>query len=110
MLSKHPYVVGIIGSNLSSSKYVKIQRAFKRLGHVYLPLKVEPKYLKNIILCMKLMDVVGINVSKEYEKKIIPYLDKIDSSSKTAKKVNAVVRQKGKFVGYYVDDIMKLVK
>ncbi len=109
---KHPSVFGVIckSSRDGNAKALqkKFTRAFKkaRLPFVYLTLKVEPKHLKNLILCMKLMDVRGVNIPEAYDKKVIPLLDRLDKSAKLAKKVNVIYMSGKKFVGHYVGDIL----
>lgn len=108
---EQPYLVGVIGKRLG---YLKLQRRFdsifrrKKLPFVYLPFKVEPKYLKNLIMCMRLMDVVGINVGDRYQKSVIPYLDLIDESARKIKRVNIIVKKGNKFVGYYSRDLVNV--
>lgn len=105
----HPYVVGIVGKTLNNRKHLLLRNKFnsvfkkKKLPFVYLLLKVEPKYLKNIITCMRLMDVIGVNVFKNYEKKVTPFLDSLDKSARIAKKVNVIAKKDRRFIGYHFD-------
>lgn len=97
---------GIIGNPLDRSPSPKIfQSVFRKLkteGH-YLPFWVEKKHLKNLVLCMKLCDVEGLNVTIPYKEAVIPYLDRLDSSARRAGAVNTIVRKKNKFIGYNTD-------
>jgi shikimate dehydrogenase len=110
---EHPVVVGLIGKGLNSPSNRRLQKRFQAtlrragLPHVYLMLATEPKYLKNIIKCMRLMDVAGANIAKEYQPKIIKLLDRLDASAKKARMVNTIVNRGNKFVGYYLKDMVK---
>lgn len=107
---RHPSIVGIIGADFKhSSLEKKITRFFKRkrLNFVCLQLSMEPKYLKNVVMCMKLMDVAGMYVMGKYSKKIAPFLDSLDISAKKAGAVNFVARSKKKFIGYYAVDMVE---
>ena len=101
----HPFVVGLIGRNFGRRERLlqrKFKASFKKrdMPYVYLLLKTAPKYLKNIITCMKLMDVMEVHISPEYSKKVIPYLDNLDKSAKEVGKVSLITRQGKRFVGY----------
>ncbi len=106
---EHPYLTGVIGKQ---SDYGSLQNRFKavfkkkKMPFVYLSFKVAPRYLKNVVKCMKLMDVVGLNVTGDYQKKVPFYVDLLDISAKKAKKVNIIVKKGKKFIGYYQTDIV----
>ncbi|MBI2092879.1 MAG: hypothetical protein HYT75_07805 [Deltaproteobacteria bacterium] len=106
---EHPYAVGLIGQFTAENRAIsrKFNALFKRSrsNFTYLILKTDPACLKNLVLCMKLMDIVGINVSKKYQKMVMPHLDGLDVSAKKAMKVNTVARKGKKFIGYFVKDI-----
>ena len=97
---------GIIGKPLDCSPSPKIYNAvFKKrsLPCRYLPFQVAPKHLKNLILCMKLVDVEGLNVTIPYKEAVIPFLDGLDKSAELCGAVNTIVRRKNKFTGYNTD-------
>lgn len=68
----HPYVAGII----CGPKEERLGRALKkrfdavikrrRLPVVYLILKTKPKNFKNIKNCMKMMDVIAVNLGPNF--------------------------------------------
>lgn len=99
-------LLGIIGKPLSNSLSPKIFNAiFKkcRLLHRYLSFQVEKAYLKNLILCMKLTGVEGLNVTAPYKEAILPHLDLLDASARRAGAVNIIYRKGKKFVGGNTD-------
>lgn len=97
---------GIIGKALDHSPSPKIyNEAFKKLGlgGRYLPFQVEKRYLKNLILCMKLVDVAGLNVTIPFKEAVVPFLDQLDPSARRCGSVNTIVRKKNRFIGYNTD-------
>ena len=97
---------GIIGKPLDHSLSPKLFNAiFKnlKLPCRYLPFQVEKPHLKNLIVCMKLVDVFGLNVTTPYKRVVAPYLDKLDISAKRCGAVNTIVRRKNRFIGFNTD-------
>ena len=99
---------GIIGKPLNQTLSPKIFNAiFKKrnLPYRYLPFQVEKEHLKNLILCMKLIDVEGLNVTAPYKESVISFLDGLDATAKESGSVNAIVRSKNRFIGYNTDGV-----
>ena len=99
-------LLGIIGKPLDTVLAPKIfNTLFKKKGlpYRYLPFQVEKPHLKNLILCMKLVDVVGLNVTLPYKESVLPFLDALDVSAKECGAVNTIVRKKNRFIGYNTD-------
>lgn len=97
---------GIIGNRLEKSLSPKLFNSlFKKSGEEarYLPFEVDRKHLKNLVVCMKLVDVDGLNVTQPYKKAVLPFLDRLDRSAKQAGAVNCIVRRKNRFIGYNTD-------
>ncbi len=105
----HPYVVGIVADRINNKKNLALRNSFtsefkrRQLPFVYLLLKVELEHLKNLLTCMRLMDVIGVNLSLAYEKKVARHLDRLDSSAKASGRVNVIAKKGHKFVGFYVE-------
>lgn len=108
----HPFVLGLVGKDLNDPRATALKKKFdatfkkEKLPFAYLLLKTDAQFLKNLILSMKLMDVIGLNIAEEYQKKVIPFINRLDKSAKLARKVNTVAKQGRKFVGYYFPDIV----
>lgn len=99
---------GIIGKPLHHSPSPKFYNAFfkkRGLPYRYLPFQVEEKHLKNLVLCMKLCDVAGLNVTTPFKEKVIPLLDGLDASARLCGAVNTIVRKKNRFIGYNTDGV-----
>lgn len=99
---------GIIGKELSHSYSPKLYNAvFKKLKSPcrYLSFQVEKRHLKNLILCMKLVDLQGLNVTLPFKEAVLPLLDGLSPSAKQCGAVNTIVRRKNKFLGYNTDGL-----
>ncbi len=97
---------GIIGNPLDHSLSPKIFNALfkkKRLPFRYLSFQVEKNHLKNLVRCMKLCDIEGLNVTAPFKEAVIPHLDGLDPFAKQCGAVNTIVRQKNRFVGFNTD-------
>lgn len=97
---------GIIGKPLDSSLSPKLYQAFfkKFLPDTrYLPFQVEKPHLKNLIACMKLVDVMGLNITSPYKEAVLPYLDGTEGLGKLCGAVNTIVRIKNRFYGINTD-------
>lgn len=97
---------GIIGKPLDHSLSAKLFNAiFKkwRMDCRYLPFQVEKSGLKNLIVCMKLVDVEGLNITAPYKEAVLPFLDGLDPFAKKCGAVNVIVRRKNRFIGMNTD-------
>lgn len=74
----------------------------KRLHYVCLPFKVESKHLKNVVACMRLMDISGLVVLGKHSKRIGRFIPRLDGSTGNGRVVNALRRRKNRFHGYCV--------
>jgi len=103
---EHPYVVGLATSKPSPFLKKKMNAALKkaRLPLVCLDLVTPQRYLKNLLTCMRLMDVIGIMVGREYEKKAASLIPRLDKSARSAGRANVVVKNGKTFIGYYAKD------
>ncbi|PIR17356.1 MAG: hypothetical protein COV46_04995 [Deltaproteobacteria bacterium CG11_big_fil_rev_8_21_14_0_20_49_13] len=111
---EHPYVVGMVGCRVGSKKNLLLKKRFEaafkkaRLPFAYLLLETEAKHLKNLLECMTLMDVIGVNLSASLEISALKYIKNIDKTAKTAKKINIIAKKGKSFVGYYFkNDLIK---
>src|SRR3990167_4576711 len=77
-------LLGIIGKPVERSLSPAIYNSiFKKTGLPwrYLPFQVEKTHLKNLIVCMKLVDLCGLNITVPYKEAVLPFLDRLDSSA-----------------------------
>lgn len=101
-----PHTVGIVGYPLDTTLSPAIHNAtFRRmqLPFVYLPFAVAPRYLGNLLACMRLMDVEGLNVTTPHKMAVCPLLPRLDSEARRIGAVNTIVLERGRFTGYNTD-------
>lgn len=66
---------------------------------VCLPFAVEQKYFKNLVACMKLMDVEGLVVEVAHGKRVMKKLNRVDKNARAAGFVDTVTRSGKTFTG-----------
>ena len=97
-----PQIVGALGDDTLDPAFARtIERTLKKDGRdaVCLPFVVAPRYLKNIVTCMRLMDIVGLAVHPSHGKRIMKWLPSVEKRAKDAGFVDVVVRRGKRFVG-----------
>jgi len=72
---------------------------------VLLPFKVERRYLKNVVLTMRLMDIAGLVVLGGHRKNIMKHIPKLDRSAADAGMIDTIARRRGNFVGYCAEEM-----
>lgn len=97
-----PPIMGAVGDETLTRRYAAtFEREIKRRGltAVCLPLRVAPRHLKNVVACMKLMDIVGLAVHPSLQKRIMKWLPTVEKRARQAGFVDVVVRKNNRFVG-----------
>jgi len=105
-LSGSTKIVGLIGYPVEHSKSPLMHNAaFKslRLDFIYLLFYVRPSYLKEAIMGLRALNVVGANVTIPYKEEVIKYLDEIAPEAKFIGAVNTIHNREGKLIGYNTD-------
>ncbi len=73
------------------------------LDYVYVAFNIEQGHLKNAILGIRSLNIVGINVTIPYKEQVIPFLDQLDPLAERIGAVNTIVNQNGTLIGYNTD-------
>jgi shikimate 5-dehydrogenase len=97
-----PTIVGALGDATMDARFARAyEREFRaqKVDAACLPFRVERRYLKNIIACMKLMDVAGIIVHPSHAIAIVRHLPSLDRYAREAGFVDVIVRRGTRFVG-----------
>ncbi len=97
-----PPTIGALGdATLEPSFARRFERALAAKGFdaVCLPFQVAPRYLKNVVACMKLMDIVGLVVHPSHQRRIGSWLSTTEKLARDSGIVDTVVRQGNRFVG-----------
>lgn len=70
---------------------------------VLLPFKVETRHLKNVMECMRLMDVVGLVVDRGHARAIARHVPKLHRSASSSGRVDIIIRKGRGYLGYCVE-------
>lgn len=70
---------------------------------VYLAFEVAPEHLAQQIHAMRVMDILGANVSMPHKQAVIQYLDELSSAASLVGAVNTIVQKKGRLIGHNTD-------
>ncbi len=99
---------GIIGSSLTHSLSPLIHNyLFKKykLNNFYGVFEFDESNLKEVINSIRTLNISGLNITFPFKEKLIPYLDKIDTSAQRVGAVNTIKNTNGKLIGYNTDII-----
>ena len=72
---------------------------------VYLAWEVEEDEVAQSLQQLKVLDMLGANISMPYKKKVLPYLDQLDESAQLIGSVNTIVQRDGGLTGYNTDGL-----
>lgn len=72
---------------------------------VYLAWEVAEEQVEQSLQQLRLLDMLGANISMPYKKKVLPYLDQVDESAQLIGSVNTIVQKDGCLTGYNTDGL-----
>lgn len=72
---------------------------------VYLAFEVAPEHLKEQIQMIRVMDMLGANISMPHKQKCIPYLDELSKAAELVGAVNTIVNENGRLIGHNTDGL-----
>ncbi len=75
----------------------------RRIDAVYLPVHVQPGYVKDFMLLAEKLPISGFSVTIPHKQKILRYLDAIDPLARRIGAVNTVWRKAGRWRGCNTD-------
>lgn len=96
----------LIGDPVEKSFSPKIHNAwfnYFKLNYVYLAFRVPSFKLKEAINGLRILNVIGFNVTIPHKISIINFLDEIDFQAKNIGAVNTVLNKNDKFIGFNTD-------
>lgn len=99
-------LVGIFGDPIEHVASPRMHNmAFKYLGidMVYVPFKIKTEELKIAVESIKVLNLVGVNVTVPHKEDVMKYLDEIDPFAKFIGAVNTIKNNDGKLIGYNTD-------
>lgn len=99
-------LVGIFGYPVAHSRSPLMHNAtFSHLGldYIYVPFEVRPENLQQAVEALRVLNIVGINVTIPHKEKIIPYLDETSRDVDFIGAVNTVKVENDKLKGFNTD-------
>ena len=72
---------------------------------VYLVWEVAEEQVEQSLQQLRVLDMLGANISMPYKKKVLPYLDQVDESAQLIGSVNTIVQKDGCLTGYNTDGL-----
>ena len=72
---------------------------------VYLAWEVAEEEVEQSLQQLRVLDMLGANISMPYKKKVLPYLDQLDESAQLIGSVNTIVQRDGRLTGYNTDGL-----
>ena len=72
---------------------------------VYLAWEVAEEQVEQSLQQLRVLDMLGANISMPYKKKVLPYLDQVDESAQLIGSINTIVQKDGCLTGYNTDGL-----
>lgn len=99
-------VFGIIGYPVRHSLSPVMHNAafeYLRINAIYLAFEASPKNLKVALEGIKVLGVLGVNVTIPHKEAVIKYLNWVSREAKLINAVNTIVNKGGRLLGYNTD-------
>lgn len=97
-----PNIIGALGDDTLDRAYAtSLDRALRlrKIDAVCLPFRVAPRHLKNVIACMRLMDIIGLAIHPSHQRRIMKFLPSVEKRAREAGFVDVVVKRGKRLVG-----------
>ena len=98
--------VGVIGWPVEHSLSPAMHNAALEvmgLNWVYLAFAVEPAQVREAVLAVRGLGLVGLNVTIPHKQAVAEYVDEVDAAATALEAVNTIVRVEDRLVGYNTD-------
>jgi shikimate dehydrogenase len=99
-------LLGIFGNPVEHSLSPIMHNAWfaeYKLNYLYLAFNVLPKNLKSAVDSIRVLNVLGVNVTVPHKVEVMKYIDIIDAAAKSIGSVNTIVNKNNKLYGYNTD-------
>ncbi|MDY0268687.1 shikimate dehydrogenase [Trichloromonas sp.] len=99
-------ILGIFGDPVKHSlSPLMHNEALARIGFdaVYVPFHVLPEHLPQAVASIRILDLLGVNLTVPHKERVCPLLDVVDSQARLIGAVNTVVNRDGCLTGYNTD-------
>lgn len=101
-------IIGIFGDPVKHSLSPLMHNAaLTGIGYdaVYVPFHVLPDALPTAVEAIRILDLLGVNLTVPHKERVCPLLDEIDPQARLIGAVNTVVNRQGRLIGYNTDGI-----
>jgi shikimate dehydrogenase len=101
-------IAGLIGWPVSHTLSPAMHNAaFAGMGidAVYLPLGIQPRFIKRLLATLQDMGSLGVNVTIPYKEKVISLVNECVSGAVDIGAVNTIVFKKDRLIGYNTDGL-----
>lgn len=99
-------VVGVWGYPVSHSRSPVMQNAALQvlgLDWVYVPFEVAPENAEAAAAAVRVLGLVGVNVTVPLKELVLPYLDGVEDAAAQIGSVNTIHNENGRLTGYSTD-------
>ncbi|MFQ5329069.1 MAG: shikimate dehydrogenase [Thermodesulfobacteriota bacterium] len=99
-------IIGVFGYPVSHSLSPAMHNAAIEsagLDMLYLPFSVEPSALSEAVSAIRVLNMVGVNLTIPHKESVMEYLDEISDEARIIGAVNTVVNDKGQLIGHNTD-------
>ncbi|MFH0948200.1 MAG: shikimate dehydrogenase [Elusimicrobiota bacterium] len=106
MISSKTKILGIFGCPIKHSLSPLMHNAALEkmcLDFAYLPFEVTSDNLSDAVSAIRILNIVGVNVTIPHKENIIKELDRISDEAKKIGAVNTIVNKNGNLSGYNTD-------
>jgi shikimate dehydrogenase len=105
-ISGHTRIVGIFGDPIAHTRSPAMHNAAFRackLPYVYVPFLVRPPDLSRAVKSIRILNLVGVNVTVPHKERIVRALDTLSAEAELCGAVNTVVNRDGQLFGDNTD-------
>jgi|GEM_PF-3981595 len=96
-----PIIFGVLCKDAPQvSPTLKRRLAASVKGAVLLPFQVQPRHLKNVVECMRLMDVAGLVIDQAHARAMVRHVPRLHASAKESGRVDIIIRRGRSFQGF----------
>jgi shikimate 5-dehydrogenase len=96
-----PTIFGVLCAGPCKADDWLARKLSEKVGEsVLLPFSVETRHVKNVMLTMQLMDIVGLVIEDAHSEVILKHAKKIDRFARAAGRADLLLRRRASFTAY----------
>lgn len=105
-LNANTKLLGLFANPASHSlSPIMHNESFKKMNinYIYLAFEVDKNNLKDAVISIKTLGMIGVNLSMPNKQEVIKYIDKLSDAAELTGSVNTIVNKEGILTGYNTD-------